>query len=311
MKYIAYSIAAICLFGMILAGESQAANKPVILNIMLDMDSPASPTEDQLIEVEKNFIPINNAMSSEPQDLNYTLFLVRDVSEGKRLYIARIGLDPSLELGISGNHSNEKLSTKPYEEQEAILRRNKEFVTAAKVCGTNVINVKGFKPQSFDQNEDTYKALDELGIEYNTGFQAGILYAPGHENDVWPYKVEGHKFYAVPVSFVTLSGEKMPLDDRYAMDKGLSGTQWYDLLANKLDEVSGKDEPMVVSLSTSVSGQGEYLDAYKRFIDYAKSKEVRFANTIDLVNMARSGSHEIAAMPKAYDKEDSEQTTST
>ena len=52
-------------------------------------------------------------------------------------------------------------------------------------------------PPLFDQNEDTYKVMDDLGIKYDAGFQEGIIYAPGHENDVWPYNVEGYGFYAV------------------------------------------------------------------------------------------------------------------
>jgi hypothetical protein len=41
------------------------------------------------------------------------------------------------------------------------LEKSKENVKAAKVCGTNEIAVTGFMPQSFDQNKDTYKVLDE------------------------------------------------------------------------------------------------------------------------------------------------------
>jgi hypothetical protein len=296
MENFVYRGTLICLLVIALAGASQASDKPAIINLMVDMDMPASPTVDQLTEVESNFIPINNALIAESTNFNWTLFLVQDASLGKRLYIAQVALNPKLELAISGNHSYEKLSTKSYEEQKAILASNKNIEEHTKVCGTNVIVVSGFKPQSYDQNEDTYKALDDLGIEYDAGFQAGIIYAPGHENDVWPYKVENHKFYAVPVSTSALSGEKVPLDDSYAKNKGLSSSQWYDLLVNKLDEVSGNDKPMVVSLSTSVSGRGDYLDAFKKFIGYAVSKKARFVKASELVSMARSGVHDVSDM---------------
>ena len=161
----------------------------------------------------------------------------------------------------------------------------------AKICGTNEIKVKGFMPQSFEQNEDTYKALDELGFEYNAGFQEGILYAPGHEEDVWPYKVDNHKFYAVPVSTYMFSGELVPLYDRYAKDSGISASQWKDMLIGKFNEISGKDEPMVISLSSPVSGSGEYLEAFKEFMSFASSKNAQFVVTRDLVNMSRTGIH--------------------
>jgi hypothetical protein len=293
---------AICfLLALAIAGTSQSAEQHPIINVMADMTLPKSATTDQLNEAMTDIFSITGATmyvqgDSERKSLNWTLFLVNEASLGNRLLLAQLGLEPSIEFAISGNQSDEKLSMKSYDEQKAILERAKEIVTATKVCGVNVITVKGFMPQSFDQNEDTYKLLDEMGIEYNAGFQAGILYAPGHENDVWPYKVEGHDFYAVPVSTITLSGEKVPLDDRLMKERGISASQWYDLLVKKLNEVSGKDMPMVISLSSSVSGKGDYFDAYKNFIQYALSKEARFVNTIDLVSMSHSGSHEAPAL---------------
>jgi hypothetical protein len=194
-------------------------------------------------------------------------------------------------LGISGNHSNENLSSKSESEQLSILKESKRYVEACKICGVNEVHPYGFLPQSFDQNEDTYKALDNLGIEYNTGYQAGILYAPGHEKDVWPYKVENHKFYAVPVSTYNLSGELVPLNDRYATDKDISASQWEDMLIGKFNEISGKDQPMIIGLSTSISGSGEYLDALKKFIAFASSNNAKFVGTRDLVNMSRIGAH--------------------
>jgi hypothetical protein len=294
MNGLVYKGTIICLFILVLTGISQSADESAIINVMVDVGMPASPTPDQLTEAELDFIPIANMMSSSVsqfENLNWTIFLVEDASMGKRLYFANMALRPGIEMAMSGNHSDERLSTKSYEEQKAVLERSKKIIESLKTCGTNEVPAHGFKPQSFDQNEDTYKALDDLGIDYNAGFQAGIIFAPGHENDVWPYKVENHKFYAVPVSTATLSDELVPLDDRYARNKGISGSQWYDLLAGKLDGISGKDEPMVISLSTSVSGKGDYLEAFRKFIGYAKSKGANFVNTNDLVNMERSGMH--------------------
>jgi hypothetical protein len=228
--------------------------------------------------------------------LDWSLFPTKDASSESRLMLANIytglGIGGVLEFGISGSHPDDKLSTKSYSEQKDILKETMSNVESTKICGSNVVTPRGFMPQSFDQNEDTYKVLDELGIEYDTGFQAGLLYEPGHEKDVWPYKVENHEFYAVPVSTYLLSGELVPLSDSYAEDAGLSSSQWKDMLIEKFKEISGKDEPMVISLSPTISGSGEYLNALKEFLAFANSNNGEFVVTRDLVNMARTGVHQ-------------------
>ncbi len=316
MKSIVYWSINVCLLFMALAGTSHSAENPTIINIMADMNVPPSPNSDDLSKAMTDLFSIAGASTyknaaSETESLNWTLFLVNDASLGNRLLLAQLGLDPSVEFGISGNQSYEKLSEKSYDEQKAIIKRAQEIVMACKVCGINEIAIKGFMPQSFDQNEDTLKILDEMNIEYDAGYQAGILYAPGHENDVWPYLLENHNFYAVPVSSYSLSGEIVPLSDKYAKDEGLSSSQWYDILTGKFDEVSGKDEPLVIYLSTSISGSGEYLDAYKRFVEYALSQDGRFVTTSELVDMARTGNHAAPALVISTSEETAVQETTS
>lgn len=79
-------------------------------------------------------------------------------------------------------------------------------------CGT-FKPVVGFRPQYFSQNEDTYRVLDELGMGYNSGFKAGLLYAPGHETDATLYAVEGHDFRAVPFTTAVWQGKDLYLCD--------------------------------------------------------------------------------------------------
>ena len=64
-------------------------------------------------------------------------------------------------------------------------------------------------------------------------------------------------------------------------------------------EIEGKDERMVVSLTNTVSGSGEYLDALNRFMDYAISQNATFVTTIQLVEMARSGVQDASELPEA------------
>ena len=158
------------------------------------------------------------------------------------------------------------------------------------MCGKSEVNVTGFMPPSFDQNEDTFRAIDNIGFAYDAGFQAGLIYAPGHEEDVWPYQVKGYNFYAVPISTVNVSGVLMPLYDKKMAEEGVGADEWTEILEAKFDEAAANDEPVVVVVCTSVSGDGEFLDALKEFLDYAVSKNAAFVNARDLVTMSKTGS---------------------
>jgi hypothetical protein len=184
-----------------------------------------------------------------------------------------------------------------YSEQLAVLQNSKRFASSAHVCGKNEKDISGFKPLSFDQDQNTYRALDDMGMKYDAGFKAGILYAPGHEEDVWPYPVEGHNFYAVPISSCMISGEKVPLQDSYFKENGLAADRWYDALTSRFNETSGKNEPLVISLTTSISGSGDYLSAFKKFIEYTKSENAYFVNTTQLVDMSVGEGGAVSTIP--------------
>jgi hypothetical protein len=284
---------AVCVLLIAMAGSAQSADKPMYINLVVDLNVPQGASEDQLNAAKDSIVNIFNTFNEK--GINWTLVLTNDASEQTRLLLGQLTSIGNIEIAVSGNHSDELISSKSYTEQVDILERSKLYGESCDVCGLNEVIVTGFMPQSFDQNEDTYKALDSLGFEYNLGFQAGLIYAPGHEADTWPYKVENHKFYAVPVSTYMLSDELIPLQDRYAVDNGISSTEWLDMLKGKLDEISGKDEPLVVSLSSSASGSGEYLDVLAQFIDYAISDNAHFVVTSDLVAMARDNVHELSS----------------
>lgn len=284
MKFIYWSLLG-CFLMAILAGASEPEAKTPLINLMIIGDMPVSPTEEQKNLTESYF---NNLYRDiKKKNLKTTIFSTQDfVNSHISLRLANMATTNNTELAISGKQLNEKLSSESFKSQLDILNRSISYVEGCSICGENEIEIKGFMPQSFDQNEDTYKALDDLGIIYNGGFQEGILYPTGHENDVWPFQVEGHSFYAVPVSSFEMSGEKIPLVDSYAKDKGLSSSQWLDLLKSKFDDAQLKDEPMVVSLSVLNSGTGDYLDAIRQFLDYAVSKNAKFVTTFELVKMS-------------------------
>jgi hypothetical protein len=279
-----------------IVGLSQATDNAPIINLMILPDLPQSATKDQANATESSLEDMYSNMRE--RDLSGTIFSTQNlIASHARLPLTRMGLNEKFELGMSGSNSDEKMSKLSYTDQRKLLQKSLDYVEACKVCGLNNITAKGFIPPSFDQNQDTYKALDDLGIKYDAGFQAGVLYAPGHENDVWPYQVEGHKFYAVPVSTDTISGKKIVLMDKSFKDDGMSASQWYDAMVGKLDQIQGKDEPMVIIVTTSVSGSGDYMDALKNFLDYAISKKASFVTTSQLVEMAKTGIRDVSALP--------------
>ena len=280
----------------IMPGASQSSDGPVIIDLMIDAQNFSS--EDQAFNSERAIEAITDLIIEK--NLSATIFSAQDILKTEvDLDITRIGLKPGIELAMSGNNTGEKISELSYADQKASLELSKKYVENAKICGQNDVTVYGFMPQSFDQNVDTYRILDEMGIKYNAGFQAGLIYEHGHENDVWPYAVEGYKFYAVPVSSYIISGEKTPLRDSYFQENGMDADQWYEALASKFDEVQGKDEPLVISLTTSVSGSGDYLDALDKFTDYAINRNGSFVTTTQLLEMAQTGIRDASALKSA------------
>jgi hypothetical protein len=291
---ICYSLALVLM--IIMPGTAQSSDKSTIIGLMIDAQNPPGATEEQAALAQKNLENIYNKINQS--GLVGTIFSTQDaLNSSIDLRLTYIGAYSDFELGMSGVHSNENISTLSYADQKAALEKSKMWVEQAKICGQNNVIVYGFMPQSFNQNEDTYKVLDDIGIQYDTGYQAGLLYEPRHQNDVWPYLVEGHKFYAVPVSTYDLSGKKVVLQDSYFKDNGMSASQWYDAIASKFEQIQGKDEPMVISLNTSVSGSGDYLDALKKFMDYATVKNAKFVTTNQLVQMAKTGVRDVSALP--------------
>ncbi|MDD4651314.1 MAG: hypothetical protein PHQ34_03695 [Methanothrix sp.] len=295
MKFRIYCFIVLCLTTLVINGLSQSQDNPVFINLIVDMDLPPNSTPDQLQATKTDLLAIFDATTSS--NIDWNLFVTKDTLLQSRNFLAGVIIaapsERTIEVGVSElrNNLNEKLTDKSYQEQKALLEDAKIYAEACKICGVNEVEIKGFIPQLFDQNEDTYRALDDVGFEYNAGFQAGILYEPGHQADVWPYKVENHEFYAVPISTYVHSGDLVPLDDRYAEDNGISSTQWKDMLIGKFNEISGKDEPMIISLSSSVSGKEDYLEALKEFTDFAISNGAQFVLTSDLVEMSRNGIH--------------------
>jgi hypothetical protein len=274
---------------LVLPTISLSKDSPAIVNIMIDVNYFANSTEDQRVLAHNSLTNLVNELG--PKGRNATIYVPGYVAPIDRLYITSLGSQPAYEIAFAGMDQGEKLSSMSQDKQKSILEQSKKFVEACHICNGKTIEPRGFKPQSFDQNSDTYNILDAMGIAYDAGFEAGELSLPGHNNDTWPYLVENHRFFAVPVSTYDLSVKKIYLSDRYSkVEKGLSGTQWHDVLVSKFDESARNGEPMVVIFDNLISGkEPDYLDAYIKFLDYAAGKDAKFVTTLDLVNMSKTG----------------------
>ena len=274
------------LLSLILLSVSLAHNDTVILNVMIDVNSFPSPTSDQENLTHSSLVNLTNTLSAGR--LSSTYYLSGEAIPVERLYLTYLGESSRRELAMGSTTIDEKLGSMSSSKQREQLERMKRYVKACHVCGGKRIEPKGFRPQSLSQSNATYQALADMGIVYDAGFIAGLLYYPGHESDAWPYLIEPYNIYAVPISSYNFSGEPAILSDRYAKERrGLNSSQWYELLIGKFDESSDNDEPMVVVFDNLISGVDiGYFEAFERFIDYASARNATFVTTMELVNIS-------------------------
>ncbi len=286
MKKINRAAIVVFLFAIALSGitcPSLCQESPVV-NIIVDADIPSNPSSEEVNAAGDSMINLINEI--DPYNRNVTIFVSGEMATVYRLGITSLGTLSNHELALYGNNTGENLSSLSAAVQEEILKNANKRLYSCYVCGGKHVDIKGFRPQGFEQNEHTLQALENLSIIYNAGFQQGLIYMPGHENDSWPYLIEGSNIYAVPISTTDVNGEKAVLYDKYIRDEmGLSGSQWQDLLQSQFDENAKAGAPTVVIFSSLVSGDGDFLDAYRNFLNYAESQGARFLTTFQLVDM--------------------------
>lgn len=268
-----------------LAAGALSADSPVVVNLMIDINAPPSAASEQT-QIDSIY---NLTQPIDTKDLKSTLFPTGEVIPSDRLVITSIADRPTYEVAMGGMKKDELMGSLSSSDQKILLDNMKRYVEACHICGGKAVEPKGFKPQSFNQSNITYQLLDKMGMTYDAGFKAGVLYLPGHKQDTKPYRIYNLNLYAVPISTYNQSGERVYLSDRYARDeKKISGSQWYDILVGKFDESAKNGDPVVVIFDNQITGKdAAYLDAYLKFIDYAFSNQATFVTTSDLVNISR------------------------
>jgi len=188
------------------------------------------------------------------------------------------------EIALKGYSTGERLAALTKEAQKELLSNAKEVVEGCVECGT-LQSIIGFRPQNFSQNSVTYEIHAELGIRYNSGFKAHLLFLPGHENTTKPYRNQNDTFWAVPISTFYYKGELVCLCDLSAQGKFIV-EEWKEVLSSKLTEVIERGEPLVIVIHGWLTGDekkygfwGPFLD----FLDYAQNRKVHFVTSRELI----------------------------
>ena len=175
------------------------------------------------------------------------------------------------------------LSMLTYEEQEELITGLK---TAIETCLGEAIT--GFRCTRFDQNEDTYQIVDELGFDYNLGFVARTERSlPGHENDVLPYRAADRDFWAVPMHSVDYEGSWKAFCDNPFRNL-VDAAEWEQFLKGQLDQLGDEGRPLVVEFHPYYSGVDEgRFNAFVSFLDYAVRQSARFVTVAELVERSQ------------------------
>ena len=263
------------------------------------IDAELSPSAQNLTPQEEAFVELSSLVEMladiDSKGISTTVYFTGDFASKQignvsyKDYVIRVASKPNHEIAMHSMTTTDKLGHMSYELQLSLLTRAKALIEATYIRDNKSLTIKGFRPPYFNQSEDTYKVLDEIGMLYDSGYQAGFLYGPSHKNDTWPYLVENHTFYAVPVSTYSVSGKLVHTCDLCSKQVvGLNVTQWSDLLVRKFQECADRGDPMVVLFHNFVCGEdSEYMAAFRKFVDFAASEKATFVTTMDLVEMAK------------------------
>jgi hypothetical protein len=246
-----------------------------VLNMIIKMEeSSAAGEKDQDMNST-----INLLNEADSRKLDVTVSVTGDIAHSLYpLYVTMLGTKANHELAVGGMSDGEKLVS--FEDADARLIKAKSYVENDYVCGGKQLKVAGYMPQAESINQSEYKILDDLELTYMLD-DAGL---PESQGKAMPYLMNGSSFYVVPVS----SSTNLPMWDMKAKDAAMNGTDWYDLLVSGFDASAAKGDPFVVVFTNTVSGSGAYLDAYKKFVEYAVSKGASFVTTNELVERSKT-----------------------
>lgn len=178
------------------------------------------------------------------------------------------------------------LSTRSREEQQEHITQLKDSLEDCLGADVEV-----FHCADFDQNEDSYDIVDELGFSFNLGFVAHTERTlPGYESNILPYQDQDvrYGFWAVPMHSVPYGGQWVPMCDASFIEL-VTAAEWGDLLSDELGNVDERNRPLTVEVHTESTGtEGAFFDAFVAFLDEAGERDARFMTVAELVEWSQS-----------------------
>lgn len=227
------------------------------------------------------------------REIPATVFVTADYANQHSIEIHNL-YTVGFEIAQHGYYTGEELATMTYEDQLDLIARAIDAVDGCQPCG-KYQEIAGFRPQYFSQNEDTFDVLDELGIEYNCGFKAGLIDIEGYENADEPFLVPGHQFYAVPFTVVEYDGKQVYLCDiasALSPDLGFTAEQWAEVLDKAIEQCIANDVPLVLLVHgwyTGDTAQYDYWPVFEDFLDTLQGRAA-YITTEQLVDRYKNAS---------------------
>lgn len=252
------------------ANESVSVDQKAQLALILDISAP--PVGDEREYVINYTTNILNIL--DPMDINFTILTTGDLAADNEytLFVTRIGARANHEMAMNGPGGG-NLSM-------GDIRKSKREVENCYICGTEKKSVVGYRP-SERINESDFAIFESLGIRYI--IDDGMFFSA---NASRPYQLDNTTIYVVPVTVVVSDSEPIMLSDRRAAGMNMSGDEWYTLLSKGMDDAMNRGEPLVVLITSYISGSGDYMDALEKFIGDASERGMSFVTVNDLVENA-------------------------
>jgi hypothetical protein len=260
--------------------SAAADESGTLLNLMIDMEQSSQAAEQppavgRMLEVNST---INLTNELDPRGLNFTIYVIGEIADQTYpLYVTLLGSKTNHELALAGMSTGESLVS--LSDQETRIRRAKRYIENDYICGGRQFKVEGYKPQPDSVNESTYQLLDNLGIKYLVD-DFGLV----ESDEFWPYQMNNYSFYLVPIS----RSNGAILSDRIAKQEGINASQWYDLLVKASEDAKAKGEPLSVVFTNTVSGSDDYLNSFRKFVEYSVDNGAQFLTTTELVERVKS-----------------------
>lgn len=256
-------------FLIIVYGEHDAfAEIPIYINIQIEAEGDDAQGLRFIVDELKK------------RDIRATIYTTAEYANMNPELIERVHRQ-GFELALHGYHAGERLAHLTYEEQKELLKTARFILEGCRPCGS-FRSIIGFRPQSWSQNEDTYRILDELGIIYFSGVEFEV------QSDALPHRIEGHDFYFIPISSLVFREKLIYLcDTACSLDEemNLKPEEWSEVLHLAITKSKKNNTPLTLIFHDWYTGNKkkyEYWEPFIEFLDNVEGKAI-FIKTHEFV----------------------------